>query len=351
MRSKGETESEMFLFFEMTPDLVCIASKEGYFKKINQAVIDKLGYSREELFAKPISSFIYEEDRDITRQTRAALLEGKTLTNFQNRYVTKQGKIIWLHWTSIYLPDKEVVFAIAKDVTEKKQKETEIEEKYIKFRGLAAHFKTRLEKDRKYFAFELHEELAQLASVVKMDIDWLKSNMPELPELLNNRMEHASNIAELLINTIRKISFAVSPNMLDDLGLDESLRWLCKEFTLLNGIPCSFESQHNEKKLPHEVQLDFFRICQEALTNVKHHAEAKSVKILIEDIGDSVCLSIIDDGKGFLVEQKKIKSGLTNMRERAASINAELIIQSGMVKGTRISTTINKQSLKTQKLA
>ncbi len=351
MSAKGKTEYEMFHFFEMTPDLVCVAGKDGYFRKVNRAVIDKLGYTQEELFAKPISFFIHEDDKETTSKRRASLLEGKVLINFENRYVTKQGNFIWLHWTSIYLPDKEVVFAIAKDVTERKQIEKEIEEKYIKFKGLASHFKTSLEKDRKYFAFELHEELAQLASVVKMDIDWLKDNIPSLQGHLESRMKHASAISELLINSIRKISFSVSPDMLDDFGLDESLRWLCKEFTVLNGIPCRFESNYNEKKLSHEVQLDFFRICQEALNNVKNHAEAKSVKIIIEDIGDSVCLSIIDDGKGFLVEQKKIKSGLKNMRERAASINAELIIQSEIVKGTKISTTINKHVLKNNKSA
>ena len=339
----------MFLFFEMTPDLVCIAGKDGYFIKVNRAVIDKLGYTEEELFSKPISFFIHEEDKDITSQKRSSLLEGEALINFENRYVTKQGKIIWLHWTSIYLANEEVVFAIAKDVTQKKQIEKEAEEKYIKFKALATHFKTSLEKDRKYFAVELHEELAQLASAVKIDIDWLKDNIPDLPEHLNSRMKHASAISELLINTIRKISLAVSPNLLEDFGLDESLRWLCKEFTILNGIPCQFESRYQEKKLTHEVKLDFFRICQEALNNVKHHAEAKSVKIIIEDLGDSVCLSIIDDGKGFIVEQKKIRSGLTNMRERAASLDAELIIQSEIVKGTKISTTINKQVLQKSK--
>jgi len=210
MSNKEKTEFEMFLFFEMTPDLVCIAGKDGYFKKVNYAVINKLGYTEEELFAKPISFFIYEEDKVTTSEKRSSLLAGKALMNFENRYVTKTGKIIWLHWTSIYLPDKEVVFAIAKDVTEKKQIEKEIEEKYIKFKGLATHFKTNLEKDRKYFAVELHEELAQLASVVKIDIDWLKDNIPDLPEHLKSRMKHATAISELLINTIRKISFSIS---------------------------------------------------------------------------------------------------------------------------------------------
>ena len=112
-------------FFEMTPDLVCIASKEGYFKKVNRAVIDTLGYEPEELFARPISSFIYPEDQELTHRERMRLIKGAPLLDFQNRYVTKSGAIIWLHWTSIYLPDKEFVFAIAKDVTERKKAEQE----------------------------------------------------------------------------------------------------------------------------------------------------------------------------------------------------------------------------------
>ena len=76
---------EMFQFFEMTPDLVCIAGKDGYFKKVNQAVIDKLGYTSEELFSQPIASFIHPLDRDITARKRTELLEGKALINFENR--------------------------------------------------------------------------------------------------------------------------------------------------------------------------------------------------------------------------------------------------------------------------
>ncbi|MGZ5191664.1 MAG: PAS domain S-box protein, partial [Flavisolibacter sp.] len=74
-------------FFEMTPDLVCIADKEGYFKKINHSVIKKLEYTREELFARPISTFIHPDDKDITRSTREEMLNGTALINFQNRYI------------------------------------------------------------------------------------------------------------------------------------------------------------------------------------------------------------------------------------------------------------------------
>jgi len=337
------SELEMFTFFEMTPDLVCIVGKDGFFRKVNPAVISKLGYTKEELFASPVSSFIHPEDKDLTSRERTALLAGKALVNLQNRYITKKGDIIWLAWTSIYFSDKEIVFAIAKDITESKQTEKNIEEKYKKFKGLANHFKSIIEEDRKYLAVELHEELAQLAAVIKMDIEVIRDKEPGLSTASKSRMEHAIVVTGLLINTIRRISFSISPTMLEDLGLDETLKWHCREFSILNGIPCLFESAYAEADLTQEIKLDFFRICQESLSNVMYHAQATSVKISIEDKGDEICLTITDDGKGFDSTQQKQASGLVSMRERAASINGQLTIQSEIGKGTLVYVAIKKQ--------
>jgi PAS domain S-box-containing protein len=343
MASLSNSELEMFHFFEMTPDLVCIAGKDGFFKKVNRSVINKFEYTEAELFARPIFSFMHPEDRDATGRKRTELLNGSALINFQNRYITKRNKIIWLDWTSIYLPEKEVVFAIAKDVTERKQKEKEIEEKYKKFKGLAAHFKTSIEKDKKYLAIELHEELAQLAAVVKMDIDWINNNTPVPSATFKRRIDHALVVSNLLVTTIRRISYSISPNMLDDFGLYETLKWLCDEFTILNGIPCLLESTYDTENLPHEIQLDFFRICQESLNNVRQHAQAGMVKINIDKIGDKICLSITDDGQGFEIEQQKQTAGLTSMRERAHSINGQLTIKTEIGRGTEVCFTIAHQ--------
>ncbi len=342
MPDLGESKIELFSFFEMTPDLVCVADKEGYFKNVNPAVIEKLGYTKEELFSRPISSFIYHEDKELTSRERGELLNGKALLNFENRYVTKSGKIIWLEWSSIYFPDKEVVFAIAKDVTVRKEIQREVDEKYKNLKSLAAHFKSSMEEDRKYLAAELHEELAQLASVVKMDVDWLNTNIPGLSELSKNRIEHALVVSELLINTIRRMSYAISPSMLEDLGLSATLRWHCREFSSLNGISCVFQSNYDETMLTNEIKVDFFRICQESLINIMYHAEASEVAISIEDTGEKIILGIVDNGKGFDPNQIPPTSGLTNMKKRALSINGQLTIQSEPGKGTKIFVEIEK---------
>jgi PAS domain S-box-containing protein len=339
----GDEELEMFALFEMTPDLVCIAGKDGFFRKINPAVCKKLGYTKKELLARPIFSFMHPDDRERTGKVRERLLKGKNLVNFQNRYCTKKGQVIWLEWTSIYVPDKEIVFAIAKDISSRKQLENEIEEKYKKFKNLAFHFKNSMEQDRKSLAIGLHEELAQLATVVKLDLDSISTTMPDVADVAKNTVLHARATTELLINTIRRLSFAVSPNMLEDVGLHEVMKWLCREFSTLNGIRCGYESTVDETTLAYEVQLDIFRICQEALCSVLHLAAAKKLIICIEAAGDAIRLAITDEGKGFELKNEKQIPGLTGIRERVASINGHLNVENTVGEGTGISVLIARE--------
>ena len=113
------------LFFELSPDLLCIAGYDGYFKKINPAVAKTLGYPLEELYARPISDFVHPEDRDRTNKARAELTKSKPLFHFENRYLTKNGETVWLSWTSLPVDSDNLIFAIAKNVTHKKRLEAD----------------------------------------------------------------------------------------------------------------------------------------------------------------------------------------------------------------------------------
>lgn len=110
-------------FFDISPDAMCIAGYDGYFKKVNRGLIDMLGYSEEELYSRRISEFIHPDDRGITSQHRDLILQGKPLVYFENRYITKAGEIVWLTWTSMPDPDEELVYAIAKNITHRKKME------------------------------------------------------------------------------------------------------------------------------------------------------------------------------------------------------------------------------------
>jgi PAS domain S-box-containing protein len=310
-------ESEdLFTLFELTPDLVCVADKEGYFKNFNPAVTKTLGYTREELLVLPIARHMHPEDREMTLNRRMRLLKGETMLNFQNRYITKQGKIVWLEWTSVYLTEKELVFAIAKNITSRKKMEQQVAEEFNRLKNQATKFKSNLEKDRKDVAAELHEEIAQLATTVRVDIDWIGSNIPSVPLETKNRIDHALITADLLVDTIKRISFSISPGMLDDLGLDATLEWYCDDFATRTGMSCAFESKYNEEVLSKEVRLDFFRICQEALDRLKKHAHASKVRINISQAKGKVILTIEHDGKS---DPEEMKPEILNTRDRVAS--------------------------------
>jgi PAS domain S-box-containing protein len=316
---------DLLMLFQTTPDLVCIADKIGYFKNFNTAVVQTLGYTREELLTLPIAHHMHPEDREMTLNRRAQLLKGDTMVNFQNRYITKKGKIIWLEWTSVYLPQRELVFAIAKNITARKEMEHQVLEEFVNLKQRATQFKSELEKERKYVAAELHEDLAQLATAVKVDLDWISSNV-NAPAETKKRIDHALVSADMLVDTIRRISFSISPGMLDDVGLDATLEWYCSEFSASNGVDCSFNSNYDETVLSKEVRLDFFRICQQVLSNATEHAHADKVTINITQKAGKVVLSI-DGVKG----GKIAAPGVMSIHERAASFGGKCIVEDNRV--------------------
>ncbi|MBD1392898.1 sensor histidine kinase [Mucilaginibacter glaciei] len=151
-------------FFDLTPDLFCIAGYDGYFKKINPAVSELLGYTNQELFAKPISEFIYFEDRDITAKHRDDLKKDIPLLNYENRYVKKNGDIVWLSWTSMPVEAEQTVYAIAKNITYKKKIEDD--------RNRLIENLTRINNDQKQLSYvtshDLRSPVNNLLSVFKM---------------------------------------------------------------------------------------------------------------------------------------------------------------------------------------
>ncbi len=120
-----KSEDELARFFNLSPDFLAIAGSDGYFKKINPSFSRILGYSSKELFDKPISDFTHPEDRNITDVKRNNLMKGIPLLNFENRYLTKSGETRWLSWTSTPLPEEGLIFAVAKDTTEKRKSDEE----------------------------------------------------------------------------------------------------------------------------------------------------------------------------------------------------------------------------------
>lgn len=119
--SRKKIEIELAQIFDFTPVIICVAGFDGYLKRINPAGLELLGYSFEEMSSRPIRSFVHEEDRSRTREEQINLYTGGRQTNFENRYITKQGKIVWLSWSATSAPEHGILYAVAKDITEEKK--------------------------------------------------------------------------------------------------------------------------------------------------------------------------------------------------------------------------------------
>jgi len=119
--SRKKIEIELAQMFNSTPDMICVAGFDGYLKRINPAGLNLMGYSLEELCSQPIVSFIHEEDKHLTRKKQKGLYNGGNIQNFENRYITKQGETVWLSWTATSDTEQNIVYAVAKNITEEKK--------------------------------------------------------------------------------------------------------------------------------------------------------------------------------------------------------------------------------------
>jgi PAS domain S-box-containing protein len=147
----SDTDYQFDLFFELSEDLICIVGFDGYFKKINPAVSKLLGYTNEELFSKPVNEFVYKEDQETTARVRKELTKNIPLLDFENRYLTKSGEVVWLSWTSMPVYNDKLVFAIAKNITHKKRLEDE--------RNLLIANLTKANEDFRKFAYTTSHDL------------------------------------------------------------------------------------------------------------------------------------------------------------------------------------------------
>jgi PAS domain S-box-containing protein len=293
------------LFFELSPDLLCIAGYDGYFKKINASVSKLLGYTMEELYARPINDFIHCADKRSTQQARTELTKSKPLYNFENRYVKKSGEIVWLSWTSLPVESDQLVFAIAKDITHTK----------------------RLEADRSTLLTNLtntNEDLKQLTYTTSHDLRSPVNNLLAVLDLLDISKIDDKEATELI--TIVKLSGEYLKETLDNYvdALSEKHQKLAsiEEVDLsrsLNNVLKSIDSLIETSKAT--IHADFSKLEKikfnkaymdsvflNLLTNSIKYAKPDTfpvISIYSEKVNGKHQLVFADNGLGFDLEKVK----------------------------------------------
>ena len=216
-------------FFELSNDLFCIAGYDGYFKKINPAVSKLLGYSNEELFSNPISTFIHPDDREITSKFRNELKKNNPLLNFENRYVTKSGEIVWLSWTSMPIDNEKLVYAIAKNITHNKKQEEE--------RNLLLTNFTKINKDLKKLSYtnshDLRSPVNNLLSIFSL-LDVSKIEDEETLHFIEMLKSTSESLRQALNDYVDILILEENNNaQIEQLSLEESLKTVSRSINSL----------------------------------------------------------------------------------------------------------------------
>ena len=225
--------------------------------------------------------------------------------------------------------------AVLRDVTERRRAEMELREMNLQLRGLSESLENIREQERTRIARELHDDLGQQLTGLKLELSWLSNRVKEGHVPPVERITEMKQQLDGAISSVRRISTELRPIILDDLGFEEAVKWLVSEFTKRTHIPVHLDLEE-DCVTNRDLATALFRIVQESLTNIARHAEATVVNITLDQDECNLVLSIADDGNGLPVNLQSGGFGLVSMRERANSLGAKFSIHNSKLKGVTI---------------
>ncbi len=303
------------------------------------------GVVPEKLYEEYLKKF-HPEDLPGLNETIQKAIENKKGYTYQHRIIGKDGSIKHvLGIGEIVQNDTGEIIGLkgtGQDITEMIRAEEKLQNSYKQIKQLVTHLQDIREQERTSMAREIHDELGQQLTGMKMYISWLNKKVASQEVDIREKFGATMQLIEDTIKSVRKISMDLRPSMLDDLGLMAALEWQSNEFEKRSGIDTEFINQTDNKEIPARLKTGLFRIYQESLTNVARHADAKKIVSSLKFENNKLILTITDDGKGFAfknIESKKTL-GLFGMKERALEMGGHYEIKSGPGTGTTVSVTV-----------
>ena len=228
-------------------------------------------------------------------------------------------------------------FGIQRDVTDRHRASEQVRISAEQLRALASRLQKVREEERTEVAREIHDELGQALTGLKLDMSWMKSRLPRDHEMIS----HATSIIQRIdqtLNAVRRIATELRPSILDQLGLAAALEWQGQEFRARTGIEVATEIVTDDTVIPDDLGSSAFRILQESLTNILRHANATRVTIRLERTASLLTLEVTDNGIGaspLCVDGTK-SLGVVGMRERALACGGEFTITGTPGRGTTV---------------
>jgi two-component system, NarL family, sensor histidine kinase UhpB len=357
-----QSEEKFRTIVEVVSDCVWEANTKGVYTFISPQVKNVSGYEPDEIIGKtPYTFMTAEEARRVINYLKPIVAARQNFVFMESVTFHRTGGKIITETSGIPVFDDKGEYCgyrgVVRNITERKRIEKKLLTSQQQLRDLSAHLQFVREEERKYIARELHDELGQTLTALKIDL-------VRLGELVKNKLRQSSavNIAasiaamlkiiDMAMETTRKIVSELRPGVLDELGLAAAVEWQVNEFQKRTGIKCRIAVDFDEVNGYQNLKITIFRILQECLTNIARHSGARSAQVILKDEPAGIYFEVSDDGRG--IKEEEINNshsfGILGMRERALLLGGTIDIKRGEKGGTSIIAKIPHPSPKFQRL-
>jgi PAS domain S-box-containing protein len=354
-RQEQIATAEQAALLELTQDSVFVIDMEGKVLFWSRGAEAMMGYSKDEAAGTIAHELLRTEFPQPLTEIRAELMrvghwEGDLIkTAKDGRRIVVAGR--WaLQWGK--RDEAPRVLVINSDITERKRGEESLVLQREQLRALAERLQSVREEDRKKVARDLHDQIGQILTSIKMDLTWVTRRLPKLEIEVLARLTESIQLINDGVKAVRTICSGLRPGVLDDLGLAAAIEWQASEFTSRNGVLCEVSVPPVDLHLDGDRATATFRIFQECLTNVIRHAQAKSVRVaLCQEDGD-ILLVVEDDGIGFNpsgLSNSLGSLGLLGMKERAQFCGGDVQISSSSGNGTTVTIRVPLDTPRTER--
>jgi PAS domain S-box-containing protein len=317
-----ESQEKYRSLVESTEDSIYLIDKDYKYLFVNRQHLSRLGYSLDRLFGHAYSEFHSPDDAG--EFIGKADYVFKTGNSIQHEHRSRRDGQYFLRTLSPVMDPEGKTIAVSvvsKNITELKRIEEKLRGSHAQLRNLSLHLEEVREEERTNIAREIHDELGQRLTALKMDLSWLCRQLSTTQDSLFEKAKSMTNFVDNTIHTVKEISTRLRPSVLDHFGLTAAIEWQAEEFQNRTGIRCDITLEPEDMSLDQDCSTSIFRILQETLTNIVRHAQATRVKISLIDDSGMIVMKITDDGIGITSEQvSSPKSlGLLGIKERVRS--------------------------------
>jgi PAS domain S-box-containing protein len=369
-----ESEARYRRLYHHTPAMLHSIDINGRIVSVSDYWSEVMGYLREDVIGRRLTAFFSEESRRYAEEeVFPEFFKTGFIKDVPYQFIKKDGQTIDVLLSAIADRDEQGriirTLAVSIDVTERKRAEealklakeelsryskdlerqvqnrtrelhsniTALKKAQDQLRRLSAGIMDSQEKERYAISRELHDELGQVLTALRMDSVWMQERLKESDAEASQRALTMCQLIDKNIEDVRGMAFRLRPGVLDDLGLVDALDWYTTDFERRTEITCVFEYDH-VPPLSETMATAAYRITQEAITNVARHASASRIEVVLKARNSTLTLAIVDDGCGFNPLELSDSEGLgvAGMRERASLVGGTLEVHSEPEKGCRV---------------